>query len=166
MVVLDEAYVDFAEDDCWNWRRERPNVMVLRTLSKGYSLAGLRLGFAVAKPNSCWRAEKVKDTYNVDAVAIAVGGGGHGRPGLHGRQRREGPRRAGDGLPAELAELGFGVWPSEANFLLARVPPGGDGRRDCYQALKARGILVRYFHSEPRLDDKLADHRRRRSPAE
>src|SRR4028119_393273 len=73
VLVIDEAYVDFAESDALELVKKYDNVIVLRTLSKGYSLAGLRLGFGVANPALLEGLIKVKDSYNVDAVACAVG---------------------------------------------------------------------------------------------
>ncbi|MBM4020083.1 MAG: aminotransferase class I/II-fold pyridoxal phosphate-dependent enzyme, partial [Planctomycetes bacterium] len=72
LVVVDEAYVDFASDHAMRLAAERPNVLVFRTLSKSYSLAGLRFGYAVGPPELIAGLEKVKDSYNVDAVSIAL----------------------------------------------------------------------------------------------
>jgi histidinol-phosphate aminotransferase len=73
VVVIDEAYVDFAEFSALPLVQEFENVIVLRTLSKGYSLAGLRMGFGVANPKLLVGLFKVKDSYNIDAIAIALG---------------------------------------------------------------------------------------------
>jgi len=72
VLVIDEAYVDFAEEDAMSLVREYDNVIVLRTLSKGYSLAGLRFGFGVAQPALLTGLLKTKAIYNVDAVSAAV----------------------------------------------------------------------------------------------
>lgn len=151
LVVIDEAYADFASANALELVRRHSNVLVLRTLSKGYSMAGLRLGFAVGNPALLEQLAKVKDSYNVDAVACAVGAAAFEDQAYvcANAQRVKASRVR---MATELAGLGFQVWPSEANFVLAR-PPGGEAAR-IYQALKARGILVRYF-AEPRLDDKL-----------
>jgi histidinol-phosphate aminotransferase len=69
--VVDEAYVDFAESHCLGLVTEHENVIVTRTLSKSYALAGLRFGFAVAQPQMIEQFVKVKDSYNCDALAIA-----------------------------------------------------------------------------------------------
>ena len=73
IVVIDEAYVDFAEFSALPLVREFENIIVLRTLSKGYSLAGLRMGFGVANPTLLAGLFKVKDSYNIDAISIALG---------------------------------------------------------------------------------------------
>jgi histidinol-phosphate aminotransferase len=155
VLVIDEAYVDFAEETALPLVRKYPNVIVLRTLSKGYSLAGLRLGFGVMSPGLLEGAVpamiKVKDSYPVDAVAAAVGAAAF-EDQAYKRQCAEKVKASRRHLTGELEKLGFRVWPSQSNFLLAR-PPRGDAER-VYLSLKERGILVRYF-KEPRLDDKL-----------
>jgi len=151
VLVIDEAYVDFADSDAMGLTRKHDNVIVLRTLSKGYSLAGLRLGYGVADPKLLATLIKVKDSYPVDSIACAVGAAAVKDQAYRKRcvAKVKASRRK---LSADLWKLGFKVWPSQSNFLLAR-PPEGDAER-IYQGLKAKGILVRYF-KEPRLDDKL-----------
>lgn len=151
VLVVDEAYADFAADNALELARRFDNVIVLRTLSKSYSLAGLRLGFGVANPALLDGLAKVKDSYNVSALACALGAAALADQG-HKDANVERIRASRAKLTVELEAAGFAVWPSQANFLLAR-PPGGDGA-GVYEALKARGILVRYFNG-PRLDDKL-----------
>lgn len=151
LIVIDEAYVDFADGNALELVKRFANVLVLRTLSKGYSLAGLRLGFGIAQPDVIRGLAKVKDSYNVDAVACVVGAAAI-EDQDHKNANAERVKASRAKLSAGLEKLGFLVWPSEANFLLAR-PPDGDADA-IYQSLKARGILVRYF-KQPRLDDKL-----------
>jgi histidinol-phosphate aminotransferase len=151
VLIVDEAYVDFSPTDCMRLVRERPNVMVFRTLSKSYSLAGLRFGYAVGSPELIKGLEKVKDSYNVDAVSIDLALAALADQAWM-QTNVEKIRAERSRLAAGLAELGFGVTPSEANFILAAVP-GGDGAA-CYRNLKARGILVRWWNL-PRLADKL-----------
>jgi histidinol-phosphate aminotransferase len=143
--------VDFAEENALALAGEHDNVIVLRTLSKGYSLAGLRLGFAVARPALLGGLAKVKDSYNVDAVACTVGASAFADQ-AHKNANAEKVKASRGKLTGELKHLGFRVWPSQSNFLLAR-PAAGDAEQ-VYQDLKARQILVRYF-KEPRLADKL-----------
>jgi histidinol-phosphate aminotransferase len=150
-VVVDEAYVDFARGHAMDLARERPNVLVFRTLSKSYSLAGLRFGYAVGPPDLIEGLAKVKDSYNVDAVAIELAAAALGDQ-AHMRANVEKVRAERARLSERLAALGFAVYPSEANFLLARTP-SGDGRA-WYEGLKARGVLVRYWNL-PRLADKI-----------
>ena len=73
LVLVDEAYADFAGADCVDLVAELPNVVVSRTLSKGYALCGLRLGYAIAAPTVIAQMMKVKDSYNCNAIAIQAG---------------------------------------------------------------------------------------------
>jgi histidinol-phosphate aminotransferase len=151
VVVVDEAYVDFASDNAMRLAVARPNVLVLRTLSKSYSLAGLRFGYAVGPADLIKGLEKVKDSYNVDAASIELAAAAlQDQAWMRANVEKVRSERAR--LVPRLAEAGLTVTPSEANFVLARVPDG-DGRR-WYEALKARGILVRWWNL-PRLADKL-----------
>ena len=151
ILVIDEAYVDFATGNALELARRHDNVVVLRTLSKGQALAGLRLGFAVASPTLIAGLAKVKDSYNVDAIAARVGAVAY-RDVDHRREMVARVCASRQRLAGGLAELGFRVWPSEANFLLVR--PADGQARHVYDALKANGILVRYFDARG-LDDKL-----------
>jgi histidinol-phosphate aminotransferase len=151
VLVIDEAYVDFAESDALELVKKYDNVIVLRTLSKGYSLAGLRLGFGVANPSLLEGLIKVKDSYNVDAVACAVGAGAIADQ-THKTTNAQKIKESRTQVAAELQKLGFYVFPSQANFLLAQSPSGN--AQSLYDALKQRGLLVRYFN-QPRLADKL-----------
>ena len=151
LLAIDEAYAAFAAGDALELTRRCQNVIVLRTLSKSHSLAGLRLGFAVGPPPLLAGLLKVKDSYNVDAVAARVGAAAL-RDTEHVRANVERVRASRGRLARALTGLGCRVWPSDANFLLVR-PPDGDARA-VYEALKARGILVRYF-DEPLLADRL-----------
>jgi histidinol-phosphate aminotransferase len=151
VVVVDEAYVDFSADNAMRLAAARPNVMVLRTLSKSYSLAGLRFGYAVGPAPLIKGLEKVKDSYNVDAVSIDLAAAAMEDQAwmLAGVEKVRSERGR---LTARLAAAGFDVTPSEANFVLARVP-GGNGQA-WYEGLKSRGILVRWWKL-PRLADRL-----------
>jgi histidinol-phosphate aminotransferase len=165
VVVVDEAYADFAEPEHTFLRvlahggpagsvRHR-NVVVLRTFSKSYALAGARLGLAFADPALISGMVKVKDSYNVDAVAARLGAAAledqEHLAATVAKVRSERTR-----LTARLSALGFAVLPSRANFVLARRPgaPAGETAGGLYRALKARGILVRYF-DVPELRDAL-----------
>ena len=151
ILVIDEAYVDFAENDALELTKKYNNVIVLRTLSKGYSLAGLRLGFAIANPALLAELNKIKDSYNVDALAYKVAASAIADSD-HKTANAEKVKASRAKLAVIFKELGFEVWPSQTNFLLVR-PLGGDAER-IYQTLKERGILIRYFN-QPRLEDKL-----------
>ncbi len=151
LLVIDEAYVAFADADALDLVRRRPNVVVLRTLSKSHGLAGLRLGYAVAPPAVIEGLGKVKDSYNVGAVANRVGAAAI-RDGAYAQHVAARIVESRGALAARLRELGCRVWPSQANFLLVR-PPGGDAARLHHQ-LEASGVLVRYF-DEPALAQTL-----------
>ncbi|MGL5081386.1 MAG: histidinol-phosphate transaminase [Microcoleaceae cyanobacterium] len=151
IVVVDEAYVDFAETSALSLVQESENVIVLRTLSKGYSLAGLRMGFGIANPQLLTGLFKVKDSYNIDAIAIAVGTAAM-RDQAYKNACVEQVKQSRRALTQSLRKLGFTVLESQGNFVLA-TPPRGNAEF-LHQALKARGILVRYFQ-QPGLADKL-----------
>ena len=151
ILAIDEAYVDFATGNAVELTRHFDNVVVLRTLSKSHSLAGLRLGFSVASPALIAELAKVKDSYNVDAVAACVGAAAY-RDVAYTRETVARVCASRQRLTDDLAALGFHVWPSEANFVLVR--PAHGHARHLYEQLKVRGILVRYFNVAG-LDDKL-----------
>jgi histidinol-phosphate aminotransferase len=151
VLCIDEAYVDFARADCMELARTRPNVLVMRTMSKGYGLAGLRFGFAVGDRRLIDGLVKVKDSYNVDAVAIAAASAAL-TDRDYWEQSRQKVIRERKRLAQALGTLGITVLPSESNFLLARALRSG--ARELYEQLKARRILVRYFNY-PGVDDRL-----------
>ena len=151
IVAIDEAYTDFAEYSALPLVQEFDNVIVLRTLSKGYSLAGLRLGFGVANPSLLSGLFKVKDSYNIDAVAIAVGTAAM-RDQDYKNANAEKVKISRTKLTQDLENLGFVVLESHGNFVLA-TPPQGNAEQ-IYLKLKESGILVRYFN-QAGLSDKL-----------
>ncbi|MGE0449308.1 MAG: histidinol-phosphate transaminase [Vicinamibacterales bacterium] len=152
LVLVDEAYVDFADDNCIGLLAQHPNVLVTRTVSKGYGLAGLRFGYAVGHPDVIAQMTKVKDSYNCDAIAIAAAAAAL-EDQEYARARWSDVRAERARLSSRLSERGFAVVPSRANFVLAAVPPGLSAGH-LYAALKQAGVLVRYFDA-PGLDDKL-----------
>ena len=151
LLVIDEAYADFTESTALALAQEFDNVVISRTLSKGYGLAGLRLGFAIAKPTLLAGLYKVRDSYSVDAVAIAVGAAAL-RDQAYKDDCIAKVRRDRTLLARSLQALNFKVWPSETNFLLTQ--PSRGNAEAIYLALKQQNILVRYF-KQPGLDDKL-----------
>ncbi len=151
LLIVDEAYVDFAQASALDLVKRHKNVIVLRTLSKGYSLAGLRVGFGVMQPALVPTLVKVKDHYNVSSIACAVAAAAIADQ-AYLRQTVEKVKAARRQLTEGLRALDYRVWPSESNFVLAQVP--GGAAQKVYLALKSQGILVRYF-KEPRLEDKL-----------
>jgi histidinol-phosphate aminotransferase len=151
LLLVDEAYADFADDNCASLVAEFPNLVVIRTLSKAYSLAGLRFGYAIAQPDVIAQMMKVKDSYNCDALSIVAATAAL-EDQAYARSTWENIKAERTRLSAELTQLGWTVLPSQANFLLASVP-NGDGK-SMYQGLKEQGILVRYFDL-PGLKDKI-----------
>ena len=151
VLVIDEAYTDFADENALGLVSRYPNVIVLRTLSKGYSLAGLRVGFGVAQAGLLEGLIKIKDSYNVDSVALRLAAAAmNDQAWMAANAARI--RASRERLAAELERMKFRLWPAQANFILAR-PPKGDARY-LYLELRDRGILVRYW-DRPRLDDKI-----------
>lgn len=151
VLVIDEAYVEFASGDALDLTNRCENIIVLRTLSKSHSLAGLRLGFAVAPPSLVAGLVKVKDSYNVDAISARIGAVAI-RDQDYTRETTKRICSSRERLTKALETIQYRVWPSEANFLLVQ-PPSGNARA-VYEDLKANGILVRYFN-EPTLIDRL-----------
>lgn len=144
LVVIDEAYVDFADFTCLPLVRELDNVVVLRSFSKSYSLAGARIGLAFANPDIITALVKVKDSYNLDTMAMVAGAAAlDDQPYL---QKNVAMIRATrTRLAEELRRLGWEVLPSQSNFVYARVRWNGPSAENTYLELKKRGILVRYF---------------------
>ena len=138
-LVVDEAYGDFAEGDCIGLVRELPNVIVTRTLSKGYSLAGLRLGYLIARAEMVEGLIKVKDSYNCDTLSL-IGGAAALEDQAHHRDCRARVLATRTRLTQEMRSLGYAVTESRANFVWCT---GGPPAAGVYEALKDRRILVR-----------------------
>jgi histidinol-phosphate aminotransferase len=151
LLLIDEAYVDFADDNCAALVSEFPNLVVIRTLSKAYSLAGLRFGYALAQPEVIAQMMKVKDSYNCDSLSIVAATAAL-EDQTYARSTWENIKAERTRVSAELTQLGWTVLPSQANFILASVP-SGDGKT-MYRGLKDQGILVRHFDL-PGLQDKI-----------
>ena len=154
VVVVDEAYVDFGGETAISLVDRHDNLLVVHTLSKSRSLAGLRVGFAVGHPALIEALERVKNSFNsypLDRLAIA-GAVAALEDAEHFERTRQAVIATRDTLTAELQSLGFDVLPSAANFIFARHP-----QRDAAQlaqALRERSIIVRHFRL-PRIDQFL-----------
>jgi histidinol-phosphate aminotransferase len=153
IVVADEAYAEFADETSLPLLADHPRLVIVRTLSKSHSLAGLRVGLAFANPAVASEMAKVKDSYNLgrpaqEAAAAAVADTAHVAANC-GRIRATRAR-----FSAALGRLGFRIPPSQANFVFAAVGPGMPAARELYAGLAERGFLVRYF-DKPGLDDGL-----------
>ncbi|MHC4498746.1 MAG: histidinol-phosphate transaminase [Planctomycetota bacterium] len=151
VLLIDEAYVDFAEENCAALAKEFGNVVVLRSMSKGYGLAGLRFGYAIAPADLIAGLLKVKDSYNIDAVAIALATAAI-RDQKYFKENVEKVKAERKRLTAELGALGFEVPRSSANFVLAQSK--NRKASEIYEMLVQRGIYVRYFDL-PGLNNKL-----------
>ncbi|MCK6554257.1 histidinol-phosphate transaminase [Candidatus Binatia bacterium] len=151
LLVVDEAYVDFADESALALTKSHDNVVVLRTFSKSFSLAGMRIGLAFGSPGLIREFAKVKDSYNVNRLSIVAATAAlEDYAWMEANVARIRATRAR--LSAALADLGFLVLPSQANFVLARRP--GTDQERTYRALKEHGILVRFF-PVPELRDAL-----------
>ena len=154
VLVVDEAYVDFAASEGASSLPliyRLPNVIVLRSFSKSFSLAGMRIGLAFASEEIIAGMFKVKDSYNLNRLSLVAASAAlqdlpwmirNARRIQHSRKR----------LAAALQRLGYQVYPSHANFVLARRT--GQNLRPIYEGLKRQNILVRYF-DVPGLQDCL-----------
>jgi histidinol-phosphate aminotransferase len=146
-LVVDEAYADFAEVDALDLVRKgrAPNVVVTRSLSKSYSLAGVRFGFAVADPALVRQLVKVKDSYNCDVLSLAAAAAAlEDQEYLRATRARVLATRAR--MEKELARLGFAVTPSQANFVWCTR--ADRPVKPVYEELKRRRLLVRYMNYE------------------
>ncbi len=152
LVLVDEAYVDFAEESCLGLLARHENVLISRTLSKGYGLAGLRFGYAVAHPSVIEQMAKVKDSYNCDAIAIAAATAALDDQ-AYAREQWVLVKQARTQVTGELTRRGFAVIPSQGNFVLATLPATAYAK-PLYEGMKSRGVLVRFF-DKPGLNDKL-----------
>ncbi len=142
-LVLDEAYADFADWNGLALLEELPNLIISRTLSKSYSLAGIRFGFAIARPDVIRELVKVKDSYNCDVLSLAAATAAMEDRAYFADVRAK-LLATRSRMQKRLSEFGFAVTPSQANFLWCQ-------RSDCavkpiYEELKAHKILVRYMN--------------------
>ncbi len=142
LLVIDEAYVDFASENAIGLLRHFPNVVILRTLSKSFSLAGMRLGLCFAHRELIEELMKVKDSYNLSCVALAAGAEALNDVAWM-RRNVERVKQTRDATIVRLRAMGFEVPDSSANFVLARV--AGRDLGPLVRALRKSGILVRYF---------------------
>lgn len=142
LVTIDEAYVDFATHDALSLVQHE-NVIVTRSLSKSYSLAGIRFGYAIGNGALIGELFKVKDSYNCDALSLVAA-----TAALEDQAHFQNNRRlilASRGrLEVKLRQLGFDVTPSQANFVWCRHK--SVEAKLIYESLKKRGILVRYMN--------------------
>lgn len=147
-LLVDEAYADFADFNCVDLVLQHKNIMVSRTLSKSYGLAGLRFGYLIAQPELIDQMVKVKDSYNCDALSIAAATAAiDDTQWLENNRQKVLATRAR--LTEQLSDLGFTVIPSQANFVWCNPPKRGPNSytaKELYEKLKADRVLVRYMN--------------------
>ncbi|MDR3617894.1 MAG: histidinol-phosphate transaminase [Paludisphaera borealis] len=143
-LVVDEAYGDFARENCLSLLKTHPNVIVTRSFSKGYSLAGVRLGYLVADARIVAQLNKVKDSYNCDALSLAAG-----KAALEDQaylaETRSKILATRERLATALRTLGWDVTDSQGNFVWAT---GGRPAVETFQQLKERNVFVRLMRYE------------------
>ncbi len=152
VVVVDEAYVDFGADSALPLIDQHPNLLVVRTLSKSMSLAGIRLGFAMGSQPLIDALYTTKDAFNsypLGALTQTIGAAAMDDAAYYDGTTRD-VMATRERFSADMAALGWEVLPSAANFVFARRP-ATDGRT-VYQYLKKNGILVRHF-DKPGISD-------------
>ena len=144
LLIVDEAYIDFADADetAIALVKRFPNLVVLRTFSKAFSLAGMRVGLAFGSEDIVRNMLKVKDSYNLCRLSLVAAVAA--LEDVEWMQRNVGRiQRTRRTLIRGLRKLGFEVQPSQANFVMAKL--GSDSIRWLHDGLRDRGILVRFF---------------------
>jgi histidinol-phosphate aminotransferase len=152
VVVIDEAYIDFGGESAVPLVQRYPQLLVVHTLSKSYSLAGLRVGYAIGQADLIQALTRVKDSFNsypLDRFAQAGAAASMADRDWFDSCRKQ-VIASRTRLVAALAELGFSVLPSGANFVFARHPAFAGA--DLAAALRERGIIVRHFSKPQRID--------------
>ena len=142
VLVVDEAYADFADASAIDLVSQCENIIVTRTFSKSYSLAGMRLGLAIARPEVVAALDKIRDHYHLDRLALVAAAAALSDQAWLSENLQK-IRKTREWFSTELRQIGYRVIPSQTNFIFA-TPPDLDGER-VYNALFERQILVRYF---------------------
>lgn len=146
-IVIDEAYADFSGTNCIELAKKNPRVIISRTMSKSYALAGLRFGFMIASPDTIAETFKVKDSYNCDSLSIAAATAAiQDQEWLAATTKKIVATR--ERLMSRMRALGFVVPESFSNFTWNVWPDNGLSHRDLYLYLKKHGYLVRYMNYE------------------
>jgi len=153
ILVLDEAYADFAGASLVPLVAEFPNVVVVRTFSKSFGLAGARVGYAVAAQETIGLLDRVRDSYNVDRLAQAAARAALEKAWFY-REQVDEVVAVREVAEARLRSWGWWTWPSVTNFLLTEPCRSGgshgpEAARSAYEYLLANRVLVRYFPHDP-----------------
>lgn len=138
LLVIDEAYADFAKKTCMPLATKHPNVIVVRSFSKSFSLAGMRLGYGVSSPANIEQLVKVKESYNLDRISQAVASAALDDV-EHAERNCDRVIATRERLKRELDALGLFHYPSESNFVFFRIDDASGVKRE----LMDRGVLVR-----------------------
>ncbi len=148
VLLIDEAYADFARTNCMSLAtsKRNGNILVMRTFSKSYSLAGLRVGYCVGPKGLIDAMYKVKDSYNVDTLAQALALAAI-KDQAWMKNNVDKILKTREQTIAALTQRGWNVLPSEANFVFAR-PPAPIGAANLYALLKKRNVFIRYFSTK------------------
>jgi histidinol-phosphate aminotransferase len=150
LLAADEAYMDFADDESGHsllpLLAELSNLAVLRTFSKSFGMAGLRLGYGLMPKQLACHLRRARLPFSVSVLAEEAG-----LAALEDAVFRERSldlvRRGRRELDEKLRELGCRVWPSQANFLMFSPPADGPSAPDCFESLLRRGIIIRHLAS-------------------
>lgn len=154
VVIIDEAYIDFGGESAIGLINDYPNLLVIQTMSKSRSLAGLRIGFAIGNEELIEGITRIKDSinsYTLDRLALA-GAVEAIKDDTYFQETRAKIIKTRERIANRLKEIGFQVIPSQANFIFISHPqyPGST----LFQQLREKGILVRYFN-KPKIDNFL-----------
>lgn len=149
LLIMDEAYIDFYGGSAIELVNDFENLIVTRSFSKSYSLAGLRVGLAIANPDIIQGLVKIKDSYNVDTLALA--GAEAALLDTRSFEYNLGMLRNNkEYLEERLSDMDFQLIPSRANFIFTKHP--GINSRELYEKLKEEKILIRHFRGPVQSD--------------
>lgn len=154
VIIIDEAYIDFGGESAVSLINEYENLLIIQTFSKGRSLAGLRLGFALGNEKLITALHTAKDSFNsypADRIAQALGEAAIEDKNYF-KKTTSLIIETRENFSAQLVKRGWQVLPSKANFIFAKHPSRSG--KNMYEALKERGLLVRWFN-KPTIQDYL-----------
>lgn len=154
VVAVDEAYVEFSGGSLVELVNRYENLVVIRTLSKAFGLAGARVGYAVASPEFALELNKVRPPNSISAPSVALAEAALTEEGI--AEMRENVKKIvgeRERMRSELSSLGFTVYPSVCNFLLVRC--SGKGAGELSEQLKRKGLVLRTFAGKPGLENCL-----------
>jgi len=154
IVVIDEAYADFASQNALSLLEEFSNLIITRTMSKSYSLAGLRVGYGLSSPEVISVLDQARDVYNVDRLAQAATTACL-KDRVYFEETRNEIIKERERLASMLIEWKWKICPSGANFIFTRPLNSNDATgpaiaKDLYEFLASRRILIRYFPQHER----------------